>query len=273
VTAPIATPATSAVGGTVFSCAIEKLSPQRGQPRQYFDPTALEELAQSIREHGLIEPLLVRRIGQDRFEIIAGERRWRASQKAGLKEVLVVVRDVSQQNAFELALIENVQREDLNAIELAEGLQRLIAEYQYTQETLAKRIGKDRSTLANALRLLKLPESVRKLVTKGDLSEGHARALLGAADEAAMTRLAESSLRNKWNVRQLEAEVRAAKSRKGSADGGKGDSKSAATRDLENRLARKYGARCQVRDRKGKGELVMHYGSLDDLDRILDLLL
>jgi ParB family chromosome partitioning protein len=266
-------PATSAVGGTVFSCAIEKLTAQRGQPRQYFDPTALEELAQSIREHGLIEPLLVRRIGQDRFEIIAGERRWRASQKAGLKEVLVVVRDVSQQNVFELALIENVQREDLNAIELAEGLQRLIAEYQYTQETLAKRIGKDRSTLTNALRLLKLPEAVRKLVNKGDLSEGHARALLGAADEATMVRLAENSLRNKWNVRQLEGEVRALKARKGKGDAGKGDSKSAATRDLENRLARKYGARCQVRDRKGKGELVMHYGSLDDLDRILDLLL
>lgn len=257
----------------MFLCAIEKLTPQRGQPRQHFDSTALEELAQSIREHGVIEPLLVRRTGQDRFEIIAGERRWRAAQKAGLKEVMVVVRDVSQQNAFELALIENVQREDLNAIELAEGLQRLIDEYQYTQEMLAKRIGKDRSTLANALRLLKLPEAVRKLVTKGELSEGHARALLGAPDEAAMTRLAENSLRSKWNVRQLEAEVRGLKSSKGKPDAGKAESRSAATRDLENRLARKYGARCQVRDRKGKGELVMHYGSLDDLDRILDLLL
>jgi ParB family chromosome partitioning protein len=257
----------------MFACAIEKLAPQRGQPRQYFDPTALEELAQSIREHGVIEPLVVRRIGQDRFEIIAGERRWRASQKAGRKEVPVVVRDTASEDVFELALIENVQREDLNPIELAEGLQRLIDEHDYTQEMLAKRIGKDRSTLANALRLLKLPEAVRKRVTTGELSEGHARALLGASDEAAMTRLADQSLRSKWSVRQLESEVRTLKSRKGGSGEGKGESKTAATRDLENRLAKKYGARCQVRDRKGKGELVMHYASLDELDRILDLLL
>ncbi|HEX2879682.1 MAG TPA: ParB/RepB/Spo0J family partition protein, partial [Polyangiaceae bacterium] len=115
--APVATPATSAVGGTVFSCAIEKLSPQPGQPRQYFDPTALEELAQSIREHGLIEPLLVRRIGQDRFEIIAGERRWRAAQIAGLEAIPAVIRRVPDEAAIAMALIENIQREDLNPLE------------------------------------------------------------------------------------------------------------------------------------------------------------
>jgi len=271
--APSAPPAPGpSASGNVFSCAIEKLTPQRAQPRQFFAPAALEDLAQSIREHGVIEPLVVRRAGEDRFEIIAGERRWRAAQKAGLKELLVVVREINDKDAFELALIENVQREDLNAIELAEGLQRLIEEHQYTQETLAKRIGKDRSTLANALRLLKLPDAVRKLVVKGDLSEGHARSLLAAPDEAAMLRLADQCVRGKLNVRQLEAEVRALKSRKAGPDG-KGAGRSPATRDLENRLARHFGTRCQVRDRKGKGELVLHYASLDDLDRLLELLI
>ena len=139
----------------VFRCPLEKIQPQRAQPRRHFDSDALEELAGSIREHGLLEPLVVRRMpNTDRFEIIAGERRWRAAQKAGLREVLVVVRDVSSKDAFELALIENVQREDLDAIEFAEALQRLVDEHGYTQDSLAQRVGKDRSTIANALRLL-----------------------------------------------------------------------------------------------------------------------
>src|SRR6185503_18896427 len=129
-------------------------------PRQHFDGEALEELAQSLREHGLIEPLVVRRReGSDVFEIVAGERRWRAAQRAGLRDVTVVVRDVSTKEAFELALIENVQREDLDAIEFAAALQRLVDEHGYTQESLAQRLGKDRSTITNALRLLKLPDS------------------------------------------------------------------------------------------------------------------
>lgn len=260
--------------GNVFSCAIERITPQKGQPRQYFDPTALEELAQSLREHGLIEPLVVRKVGEDRFEIIAGERRWRAAQKAGLREVLVVVRELSNKDAFELALIENVQREDLSPIELAEALQRLIDEYEFTQETLAKRLGKDRSTLANALRLLKLPGSVREQVTRGQISEGHARALLGAPDEASMLRLAERCVQQHLSVRQLEAEVRTLKQRKdASADAAAPGAKSPAVRDLEGRLSRHFGVRCQVRDRKGKGELVLPYSSLDELDRLLDLLL
>ncbi len=141
----------------VFKCPLEKIVPQKGQPRQHFDESKLQELAASIKEHGLLEPLVVRKKGADMFELIAGERRWRACQKAGLHEALVVVHEVSSLKAFELAIIENVQREDLDPIEMAEALDRLIKEHNYTQEMLAERIGKDRSTIANSLRLLKLP--------------------------------------------------------------------------------------------------------------------
>lgn len=259
--------------GSVFTCALEKIVPQRGQPRQHFDQEALDGLAQSIREHGLLEPIVVRRMsGRDTFEIIAGERRWRAAQKAGLREVLVVVRDVSPASAFELALIENVQREDLDPIEFAEALDRLIKEHGYTQETLAQRVSKDRSTIANALRLLKLPEEVRSHVVNGELSEGHARALLGAPDEKSLQELAQKVLRGKLSVRQTEALVREGKQKKPGADRDPAR-KSASVRDLEQRLSRKLGTRCEVRDTEGKGQVVVHYASLDELDRLLEVLL
>ncbi len=258
--------------GNVFLCAIEKIRPQKGQPRQHIDEQKLSELADSIKEHGIIEPLVVRRRGQDDFELIAGERRWRAAQRAGLKEVLVVVRDVSEKNAFELALIENIQRADLDAIEFAEALDRLVREHGYTQETVAQRVGKDRSTVANALRLLKLPGHVRKLVIGGVLSEGHGRALLGSPDDLTMTHLADKVVRGHLSVRQTEALVRAAKAQQSGKDG-KPKGKSASIRDLETRLGKRLGTRCEVRDRDGKGEITVKYGSLDELDRLLEILL
>lgn len=255
---------------SVFSCPLEKLAPQKGQPRQYFAKDKIEELAASIKEHGLLEPIVVRRVpGQDKFEIIAGERRWRASQKAGLRDALVVVKDVSPKAAFELALIENVQREDLNPVELAEALDRLVKEHQYTQETLAERLGKDRTTVANSLRLLKLPASVRARVISGELSEGHARALLGATDSSKIEELAEKCVRGRLSVRAAEALVRGVKDK---AAGGKkkaGDSKSASLRDLELRLTRAAGTKVVLRDRGNKGEVVIAYEDLDHLDRIM----
>ena len=268
--------------GNVFSCPLDKIVPNRGQPRQHFDAEKIEELAQSLREHGLIEPLVVRRRpGTDTFEIVAGERRWRAAQKANLREVLVVVRDVSAKDAYELALIENVQREELDAIEFAEALDRLIKEHAHTQETLATRLGKDRSTIANALRLLRLPAAIREKVVSGELSEGHARALLGAPDDAQLTALADKVIRGKLSVRQTEELVRAAKSGKSGKSGKKSASgggsaaatKSASTRDLEQRLQRRLGTKVEVKDREGKGELVVQYASWDELDRILDIIL
>ncbi len=276
---------------SVFTCAIEKLVPQKGQPRQHFDDAAIDELAQSLVEHGLIEPLVVRRTapGSDTFEIIAGERRWRAAQKAGLRDVLVVVKDVTPKAAFELAIIENVQREDLNPVELAEALDRLVREHGYTQEALADRLGKDRTTITNSLRLLKLPERIRSKVIEGELSEGHARALLGVGagggTGSSLEDLADKVIRGRLSVRATEALVRAAagKTKKpgaaGSASTASGGSsaptgnKSPSIRDLESKLTRALGTKVEVRDFGNKGEIAVPYADLEALDRLLDKLL
>ncbi|MEY4547085.1 MAG: hypothetical protein RL685_3280 [Pseudomonadota bacterium] len=275
-TVPVAVvaPAEPAKPLTLFLCPLEKIVPCRTQPRQNFDPAALDELTASIQSHGVLEPLVIRRLpGEERFEIVAGERRWRAAQRAGLREVPVHVRDVNERAAFELALVENVQREDLNPIEFAEAIDRLTSEHSYTQESLAALLNKDRSTLANALRLLKLPKKVRAMVVSGQLSEGHARALLGAPDHANIEQLADKVVQRKLSVREIEALVRALKAKKAEEAGEGEGKKSPGVRDLELRLARRYGARCEVRDRKGSGEIVIRYGDLDELDRILAHLL
>jgi len=274
-TQPGAPAAPSYGEGNVFSCPIDKIVPQRGQPRQHFDSAKLDELASSLREHGLLEPLVVRRRpGSDDFELIAGERRWRAAQRADMKQVLVVVRDVSARDAFELALIENIQREDLDAIEFAEAMDRLVKEHGYTQDTLAQRVGKDRSTIANALRLLRLPANVRERVVMGELSEGHARALLGSPDDKQLSELAEKVVRGRLSVRQTEALVRTAKDGKASPGGRPaGKEKPANVRDLETRLSKRLGTKVEVREHDGKGEILVKYASWDELDRILDVIL
>jgi ParB family transcriptional regulator, chromosome partitioning protein len=276
---PEATTVMSGGKEQVFTCPIERIVPQKGQPRQHFDDARLDELAQSIREHGVLEPLIVRRAagdvtataGMDRYEIIAGERRWRAAQRAGLHELLVVVKDVTPTDTFELALIENIQREDLNPLELAEALDRLIRDHSYTQEVLATRIGKDRTTIANSLRLLKLPPKVRHMVIEGALSEGHARALLGAGSAEAIEKLAERVARTGLSVRETERLVR---NTKGAGPGKDTPAKkSASVRDLEERLARHLGTRVEIADDSGKGAIAIRYASLDELDRILDVIL
>ncbi|AUX42193.1 chromosome partitioning protein ParB [Sorangium cellulosum] len=279
--APPSAPANTE-GRSVFVCAIEKIVPQKGQPRQHFDETELEELTGSIREHGLIEPLIVRRTqaGSDGFELIAGERRWRAAQRAGLREVLVVVKDVSPKEAFELALVENVQRADLNPIEIAEAFDRLLREHSYTHQTLAERVGKDRTTIVNSLRLLRLPPRIRSMVISRELSEGHARALLGAPNDKVMADVAERTVHGKLPVRKVEALIKAAKTKEGRTAAADGEEpgekklrgKSPAIKDLEARLMRRLGTRVEVRDEGGRGELGITYGSLDELDRILELI-
>ncbi len=266
--------------GSVFSCPIERVVPQPGQPRQHFDEAELSELEASILEHGIIEPLVVRRLPSagpagDRYELIAGERRWRAAQRAGLKEVIVVVKDVTPAAAFELALVENIQRADLNPIEVAEAYDRLAREHGYTHDALAERVGKERTTITNALRLLKLPASVRSLVVSRELTEGHARALLGAPDEKALKDIADKTVRGRLPVRKVEELVRAARKQRdtrGTEDAPPRTGKSAAVRDLEARLARRFGTRVEVRDVEGSGEIAIHYGSLDELDRLLGTL-
>lgn len=272
---PAAAPPAGFTDKSVFHCPVEKITPQAGQPRQHFDETELAELTASIQEHGIIEPLVVRRTakGADTFELIAGERRWRAAQRAGLKEVLVVVKDVSTKEAFELALVENVQRADLNPIEVAEALDRLLREHAYTHETLAAKVGKDRTTIVNSLRLLKLPAQIRSMVIGRELSEGHARAILGAPNDKAMNDIADKTVRGKLPVRKVEALIRAAKAKEKGAPlpekSGDAKKKSPAVVDLEARLQRKLGTKVEVEDENGAGRIAIAYGSLDELDRIL----
>ena len=263
--------ATQGRDGGLRVVAIEDIHPARQQPRKAFDDERLGELAESIRVQGIIQPLVVRARAAGGYELIAGERRWRASQRAGLHEVPVVIREIAPQRAFEMALVENLQRADLNPIEEAEGYQRLAAEFGYTQENLATRVGKDRSTIANALRLLKLPPAVRELVVGGRLSMGHARALLGLESDAAIERLARLSIARGLSVRQVEEQVRRERDPEPPRSKTAPAAPSPAARDLVQRLERAIGARVKLHEAApGRGHFEVHYGSLDELDAILE---
>ncbi len=259
----------SVAGRAVLQLPIEAVERNAHQPRKRFDEKQLEELAASIREHGIVEPILVRRDGAGRYRIVAGERRWRAAQRAGLKEVPALLREANDREAFELALIENLQRADLNAIEEAEAFQVLVRDHGLTQEAVAARVGKERSTVANALRLLKLPPEVRDLVSEGQLEMGHARALLALETAEAMQRAAQRALREKLSVRATEALVRALVG-DGKKKGDSAAQETPATRDLAQRLQRRLGARCRVVPKTAvAGRLEIEYTSLEELDGIL----
>lgn len=262
-----------AKGRRVLEVGIERLSPQRGQPRRHFDDEALAELCASIKERGVLLPILVRRQG-GAFQIIAGERRWRAAQKAGLSEVPVVVEEADDDEAFELALIENLQRQDLTPIEEALAYRRLMERGPATQAEVAAKVGKRRSTVANALRLLKLPEAVLEAVGDGRLSMGHARALLAARPER-IEALARQVLAEGLSVRATEALVRRERPRvaRRSKGGAKAAERSAATRDLERRLEQRLGCKVRIDDRGGRGQVTLRYASLDDLDRLIGVLM
>lgn len=258
-----------APGRSILQLPIEAIERNPQQPRKRFDEKLLEELSLSIREHGVVEPILVRKDGSGRYRIVAGERRWRAAQRAGLKDVPALVREANDREAFELALIENIQRADLNAIEEAEAYEVLVKEHGQTQEEVAARVGKERSTVANALRLLKLPVEVRDRVRGGELEMGHARALLGLEKPEAMERAAQRVVREKLSVRATEALVRSL-----IGDGKKkpdnASRETAAIRDLVQRLQRRLGARCKViPESEVAGRLEIGYTSLEELDGIL----
>jgi ParB family chromosome partitioning protein len=248
---------------------IEAIERNPRQPRKRFDEQKLSELAASIREHGVVEPILVRKEG-GRFRIVAGERRWRAAQRAGLREIPAIVRETSDREAFEIALIENLQRADLNAIEEAEAYEVLVREHALTQEKVAERVGKERSTVANALRLLKLPAPVRESVRDGQLEMGHARALLSLEDADAIQKAAQRAIRDSLSVRATEALVRQLLGGGRKAQKGSGASESPAIRDLVNRLQRRLGARCRlVPKSQVAGRIEVDYTSLEELDGIL----
>ncbi len=254
-------------GRALLMLPVEAIERNPRQPRKQFEEAKLDELAASIRAHGVMEPILVRKDG-GRYRIVAGERRWRAAQRAGLAEVPAVVREASEKEAFELALVENLQRADLNAIEEAEAYEVLLESHGLTQEQIAERVGKERSTFANALRLLKLPDDVRDLVRGGELDRGHARALHGHDAEDAIRRTAQRAVRERLSVRATEALVRllSLKGRKKAP----ALPESPGIRALAQRLQRRLGARVRVVPKSAvAGRLEVEYTSLDELDGIL----
>lgn len=245
---------------------INEIIPNKEQPRKTFDEGALQELADSITVHGVLQPLLVRPLLSGGYQLIAGERRWRASRMAGLKEVPVIIRELSDSEAMEIAIIENLQREDLNPIEEAEGLQALIDKCDYTQEQVAVSVGKSRPAIANALRLLKLPEEVRQMTKDGEISAGHARALLAFDNQAIMYEVAKQIVSDKLTVRDVE---RLAKRPTKSAD----KKQNAKHRDsfydeVELSLTEVLGRRVMVYNGRSKGTLEIEFYSLDDLKDI-----
>jgi ParB family chromosome partitioning protein len=256
--------------------AVDRLSAGPNQPRQDFSQEGLEQLAESIRQQGVLQPLLVRRTdSKSEYLIIAGERRWRAAKLAGLKTVPVAVKEATEAQAFEMALVENLQRLDLNPVEEAQAFHRLIHEYGCTQEEVANRVGRDRSTVANSLRLLSLPKSVQSRLTDGSLTAGHARALLALKSRAQMEFICKKILKEGLSVRQAEALVKltlaAAPEKKAKS---KPRPVGTAVQQLQERLQRALGTRVHIRDKgRGRGRVEIEYHSLDELDRLLDILL
>ncbi|WP_225414389.1 ParB/RepB/Spo0J family partition protein [Stigmatella hybrida] len=267
--APAAAPAEAPKAG-VLKLPIEAIQRDTAQPRRYFDETKLAELTESIKAQGLLQPVLVRKDGQG-YKLIAGERRWRAAQAAGLHEVPAIVRDVTEGQAFELALVENLQRSDLNPMEEAEGYQRLVEEFKLTQEQVSQRVGKERSTVANALRLLGLPDDVKALVAEGALSMGHARALLGVPRLPELQALASRVVEQKLSVRDTEKLVQ--QKRPAKKEPAKASKQSPQVKALVEELQRLLGTKVRLSEKgQGKGTLEVDFFSYDDLDRLLKLL-
>lgn len=263
----------STEGRNLIYCGIEEIRPNPHQPRKHFDEVKLQELAESIKEKGILEPLLVRKV-PDGYELIVGERRWRAAQKAGLKEVPVVVKELDQAASLEISLIENLQREDLNPIEEAEAYQRLIEEFHLSHEALSARIGKDRTTITNSLRLLKLPSEIKEHLLQNRLSPGHARAILSLEDPEKQKELCQMILQKGLSVRQAEALARkwSGKPKKRPSEKTPDDLKLQLT-SLQDSLRRYLGTKVLIHSKGKRGKIEIEFYSHEDLERIVDTIL
>lgn len=255
--------------GEIVEVNINDIEPNLNQPRKKFDEEKLEELAASIKSHGLVQPVVARKDG-DRYTLIAGERRWRAAKLAGLKAINVLVRELSDQEIIEVALIENIQREDLNPIEQAEAYSLLIKDFRLNQEKIAEIVGKSRSAVANTLRLLGLAEIVRNGIFDGVITEGHGRALLGLDDMALMEKVFEEVVKKGYNVRDTERLVKGI--REGKSVAKKEKVRSEEELILEERLMNKLGTKVKLNFRKNRGSIVIEYYSKEELDRIIGIL-
>lgn len=253
-------------GEKVLNLKVIEVEPNRNQPRKHFDEEALDELAESIKRYGLIQPIIVTK-KDNYYEIIAGERRWRASKRAGLTEIPAIVRDDDERKNKEIALIENIQREDLNAIEKATGIKLLMDEYNLTQQQVAEMLGKSRSSIANTVRILNLDPRVLELAKEGKLTEGHCRALLAIEDSDKQYNMALRMLEKGTSVNELEKKVQAKKKQK------KQDDKyDAIYRDIEDSFQSFFGTKVRLDAKKRSGKIIIQYSSNEDLERILELL-
>ena len=263
----------NAVSGAV-TLPISQVEPGLNQPRKRFEPEALADLAESIRTHGIIQPITVRKLTSGYYQIIAGERRWRAAKAAGLDEVPAVIIDADDRKGMELGLIENLQREDLNPVEEAKGYQVLIQEHGLTQEEVAQRMGKSRPAITNALRLLALPEAVLILLEEGSLSAGHARAILAAPSPELQIQAAQQTATQNLSVRQTEALIKllqkAAQEPKAKPKGSPDIAMYLA--EVEKNLASRYGRKVRIVDKGNKGRIELEYYNIDDLDALLSAL-
>jgi len=268
----IGVPQSGGVGPGPAEILIDDIVPNRLQPRKFFDHEKLEELVLSIQEKGVLQPVIVQKGKGNNYELIVGERRWRASKKAGLKKIPAIIREVSDAESLEIAIIENIHRQDLNPIEEAEAYSQLANEFGLTQEKLAKKVGKNRSTITNTLRLLKLPNGVKEDMVAGRLSMGHARALLGLESAKDIETLRLEILKKDMNVRQAEERVRQLK--KSTADAVKAPrkKKDIFLKNLETGLERHLGTKVEIVPKQKGGKLVITYYSNDDLERIRGLM-
>lgn len=275
-TAAAPAPTNETEQGKVIEVKLSSVEPRKGQPRKTFDEDALEELADSIKQYGVITPLTVRKNG-DRYEIVAGERRWRASKLAGRKTVPVIVGDYTDQQVDEIALIENIQRENLNPIEEAQAYKKLIEDYHLKQDEVAERVSKSRTAVTNAMRLLKLAPDVQQMVIDEMITTGHARALIAIDDAALQYELAQKAFDQKLSVREVEAQVRAIQNPKKKATKTKKQtpaSLEAVYRELEEKLKKALGTKATISAKEdGSGKIELEFFSHEELERLSDLLI
>ncbi|MBI4690566.1 MAG: ParB/RepB/Spo0J family partition protein [Nitrospirae bacterium] len=260
-------------GEEILNLEVNRIFPGE-QPRKIFRDDSLKELSVSIKEKGILQPIIVSRVGDGSFKLIAGERRWRAAQIAGLKKIPAIVKNVASKDSLEIALIENIQREDLNPIETAEAFNRLLKDFDLTQEGLSERVGKERATVANYLRLLKLPEEIKSLISNGSLSMGHARAVLSIEGKSNQTEAARRVIRKGLSVRETEALAKNISLLEGKKSKGRKLHKDPQIASLEDKLIKSLGTKVRIQHRgKNGGRIEIEYYSLDELDRLLEILI
>jgi ParB family chromosome partitioning protein len=259
---------------TILICGIEEILPNRSQPRKHFDESKLQELAESIKEKGILEPLIVRRVAEG-YELIVGERRWRAAQKIGLKEIPVLVREAEDRDALEISLIENLQREDLNPIEEAEAFRRLTEEFHISQGELSTRVGKDRTTITNAMRLLKLPPEVRNQLLQNRITSGHARAILSLETKEKQKELCLLIIKRGLSVREAEALAKRWSKRKtrGTSSDQRKEELGSQMNSLQDSLRHHLGTKVRIAQDGKRGKIEIEYYSHEDLERIVELIL